>query len=203
MFFFFSAKLSIMNSITQFDFSILNFIQTHLQCQFLDVVMPFITFLGDVGLVWILISVVLLFFKKTRILGIQLLISIVFAFIVYQCILKPLIARPRPFVQNPEFNLLIKAPKDFSFPSGHTACGFSFVVILFLAKNKWWIPSLVLACLIGFSRLYLYVHFPTDVLCGAICGTVFGGISYYFSKKILGVLGEKREAVKNNSEEVL
>lgn len=203
MFFFFSAKLSIMNSITLLDFSILNFIQTHLQCQFLDVVMPFITFLGDVGLVWILISVVLLFFKKTRILGIQLLISIVFAFIVYQCILKPLIARPRPFVQNPEFTLLIKAPKDFSFPSGHTACGFSFVVILFLAKNKWWIPSFVLACLIGFSRLYLYVHFPTDVLCGAICGTVFGGISYYFSKKILGVLGEKREAVKNNSEEVL
>lgn len=203
MFFFFSAKLSIMNAITQFDFSILNFIQTHLQCQFLDVVMPFITFLGDVGLVWILISVVLLFFKKTRILGIQLLISIVFAFIVYQCILKPLIARPRPFVQNPEFTLLIKAPKDFSFPSGHTACGFSFVVVLFLAKNKWWIPSLVLASLIGFSRLYLYVHFPTDVLCGAICGTVFGGISYYFSKKILGVLGEKREAVKNNSEEVL
>ena len=192
-----------MNAITQFDFSILNFIQTHLQCQFLDVVMPFITFLGDVGLVWILVSVVLLFFKKTRILGIQLLISIVFAFIVYQCILKPLIARPRPFVQNPEFTLLIKAPKDFSFPSGHTACGFSFVVILFLAKNKWWIPSLVLASLIGFSRLYLYVHFPTDVLCGAICGTVFGGISYYFSKKILGVLGEKREAVKNNSEEVL
>ena len=135
MFFFFSAKLSIMNSITLLDFSILNFIQTHLQCQFLDVVMPFITFLGDVGLVWILISVVLLFFKKTRILGIQLLISIVFAFIVYQCILKPLIARPRPFVQNPEFTLLIKAPKDFSFPSGHTACGFSFVVILFLAKN--------------------------------------------------------------------
>lgn len=203
MFFFFSAKLSIMNAITQFDFSILNFIQTHLQCQFLDVVMPFITFLGDVGLVWILVSVVLLFFKKTRILGIQLLISIVFAFIVYQCILKPLIARPRPFVQNPEFTLLIKAPKDFSFPSGHTACGFSFVVILFLAKNKWWIPSFVLASLIGFSRLYLYVHFPTDVLCGAICGTVFGGISYYFSKKILGVLGEKREAVKNNSEEVL
>lgn len=203
MFFFFSAKLSIMNSITLLDFSILNFIQTHLQCQFLDVVMPFITFLGDVGLVWILTSVILLFFKNTRILGIQLLISIVFAFIVYQCILKPLIARPRPFVQNPEFNLLIKAPKDFSFPSGHTACGFSFVVILFLAKNKWWIPSLVLACLIGFSRLYLYVHFPTDVLCGAICGTVFGGISYYFSKKILGVLGEKREAVKNNSEEVL
>lgn len=192
MFFFFSAKLSIMNAITQFDFSILNFIQNHWQCEFLDVVMPFITTLGDMGFIWILTSVILLFFKKTRMLGIQLLISIVFAFVVYQCILKPLIARPRPFVQNPDFSLLIKAPKDFSFPSGHTACGFSFVVILFLAKNKCWIPSLVLACLIGFSRLYLYVHFPTDVLCGAICGTVFGGISFYFSKKLLGVLGGRK-----------
>lgn len=100
MFFFFSAKLSIMNAITQFDFSILNFIQNHWQCEFLDVVMPFITTLGDMGFIWILTSVVLLFFKKTRMLGIQLLISIVFAFVVYQCILKPLIARPRPFVQN-------------------------------------------------------------------------------------------------------
>jgi undecaprenyl-diphosphatase len=108
-----------------------------------------------------------------------------FAYVIYQLILKPVIARPRPFMQNPVVELLIKAPKDFSFPSGHTACGFSFVIILFLAKNKWWIPSLILACLIGFSRMYLYVHFPTDVLCGALCGIVFGAISYYFSSKIL------------------
>ena len=165
-------------SVEKFDFSILNFIQENFRCTFLDVVMPFITSLGDVGFIWILISVILLFFKKTRNLGIQLLISILFAYVIYQWVMKPIIARPRPFTQNPIVELLIKAPKDFSFPSGHTACGFSFVVILFLAKNKWWIPSLVLACLIGFSRLYLYVHFPTDVLCGAICGTVFGGISF-------------------------
>ena len=174
-----------MNTITQFDFSILNFIQENFRCTFLDVVMPFITSLGDVGFIWILISVILLFFKKTRKLGIQLLISILFAYVIYQLILKPVIARPRPFTQNPVVELLIKAPKDFSFPSGHTACGFSFVIILFLAKNKWWIPSLILACLIGFSRMYLYVHFPTDVLCGALCGIIFGAISYYFSSKML------------------
>jgi undecaprenyl-diphosphatase len=174
-----------MNAITQFDFSILNFIQENFRCTFLDVVMPFITSLGDVGFIWILISVILLFFKKTRKLGIQLLFSIVFAYVIYQWILKPVVARPRPFTQNPVVELLIKAPKDFSFPSGHTACGFSFVIILFLAKNKWWIPSLILACLIGFSRMYLYVHFPTDVLCGALCGIIFGAISYYFSSKIL------------------
>ncbi|MBE6348282.1 MAG: phosphatase PAP2 family protein [Spirochaetaceae bacterium] len=174
-----------MNTITQFDFSVLNFIQEHFRCDFLDVIMPFITSLGDVGFIWILTSVILLFFKKTRKLGIQLLISIFFAFVIYQCILKPIIARPRPFVQNPVVELLIKSPKDFSFPSGHTACGFSFVIILFLAKNKWWIPSLILATLIGFSRLYLYVHFPTDVLCGALCGIIFGAISYYFSSKLL------------------
>jgi undecaprenyl-diphosphatase len=174
-----------MNTITQFDFSILNFIQENFRCTFLDVVMPFITSLGDVGFIWILISVILLFFKKTRKLGIQLLISILFAYVIYQLNLKPVIARPRPFMQNPVVELLIKAPKDFSFPSGHTACGFSFVIILFLKKNKWWIPALVLASLIGFSRMYLYVHFFTDVICGALCGIIFGAISFYFSEKYL------------------
>ena len=101
-----------MNAITQFDFSILNFIQENFRCTFLDVVMPFITSLGDVGFIWILISVILLFFKKTRKLGIQLLISILFAYVIYQLILKPVIARPRPFMQNPVVELLIKAPKD-------------------------------------------------------------------------------------------
>ena len=174
-----------MNAITQFDFSVLNFIQEHFRCAFLDSVMPFITSLGDVGVIWILISVILLFFKKTRKLGIQLLISILFAYVIYQLILKPVIARPRPFMQNPVVELLIKAPKDFSFPSGHTACGFSFVIILFLKKNKWWFPSLVLASLIGFSRMYLYVHFFTDVICGALCGIIFGAISFYLSEKYL------------------
>ena len=103
-----------MNTITQFDFSILNFIQENFRCGFLDAVMPVITSLGDVGVIWILISVILLFFKKSRKLGIQLLISILFAYVIYQLILKPVIARPRPFMQNPVVELLIKAPKDFS-----------------------------------------------------------------------------------------
>ena len=174
-----------MNTITQFDFSIINFIQENFRCDFLDAVMPVITSLGDVGFIWILISVILLFFKKTRSLGFQLLISIGFAYLIYQWVMKPIIARPRPFTQNPIVELLIKAPKDFSFPSGHTACGFSFVIILFLKKNKWWLPAFVLASLIGFSRLYLYVHFFTDVICGALCGIIFGAISFYFSEKYL------------------
>jgi undecaprenyl-diphosphatase len=180
-----------MNAITQFDFSIINFIQENFRCGFLDAVMSFITSLGDVGFIWILISVILLFFKKTRKLGIQLLFSIVFAYVIYQWILKPVVARPRPFTQNPLIELLIKAPKDFSFPSGHTACGFSFVIILFLKKNKWWIPSLVLASLIGFSRMYLYVHFFTDVICGALCGIIFGAISFYLSEKFLKKIYDK------------
>ena len=180
-----------MNAITQFDFKIINFIQENFRCAFLDSVMPFITSLGDVGFFWILISVILLFFKKTRKLGIQLLFSIVFAYVIYQWILKPVVARPRPFTQNPLIELLIKAPKDFSFPSGHTACGFSFVIILFLKKNKWWIPSLVLASLIGFSRMYLYVHFFTDVICGALCGIIFGAISFYLSEKFLKKIYDK------------
>ena len=181
-----------MNAITQFDFSIINFIQENFRCAFLDSVMPVITSLGDVGFIWLLISVILLFFKKTRSLGYQLLISIGFAYVIYQWVMKPIIARPRPFTQNPIVELLIKAPKDFSFPSGHTACGFSFVIILFLKKNKWWIPSLILVSIIGFSRMYLYVHFFTDVICGALCGIIFGAISFYFSEKILRKINDSK-----------
>ena len=181
-----------MNAITQFDFFIINFIQENFRCAFLDAIMPVITSLGNVGFIWLLISVILLFFKKTRSLGFQLLISIGFAYVIYQWVMKPIIARPRPFTQNPIVELLIKAPKDFSFPSGHTACGFSFVIILFLKKNKWWIPSLILASIIGFSRMYLYVHFFTDVICGALCGIIFGAISFYFSEKILRKINDSK-----------
>ena len=119
-------------------------------------------------------------------------LSLLIGYLVGNMFLKNVVARVRPYNLKEGVSLLIPTLSSYSFPSGHTACGFSFVVILFLAKNKWWIPSFVLASLIGFSRLYLYVHFPTDVLCGAICGTVFGGISFYFSKKLLGVLGGRK-----------
>lgn len=172
-------------SITQYDFIIPNFIQEHFRFKFLDIIMPFITYLGDFGFIWLLIGIIFFLFPKTRKLGIFMLLSIAVSFLIYQCILKPIVARPRPFTQNPNITLLIKPPKDFSFPSGHTACAFSAVIVLFLEKNKLWIPAAILAFLIAFSRLYLYVHFPSDVLAGFFCGNLFGGITYFIIKKII------------------
>ena len=94
----------------------------------------------------------------------------------YLCnvILKPLAARPRPFEVNMGVRLLIEAPKDFSFPSGHTGASFAAAAALFFVGSRGWIPAAVLAALIGFSRLYLYVHYPTDVLAGALLGIAAG-----------------------------
>ena len=99
-----------------------------------------------------------------------------------QLLLKPIIARPRPFTFRPELTLLVKAPRDFSFPSGHTAASFAAASALLFSKAKGWIPAMVLAALIALSRLYLYVHYPTDVLAGVVVGVLCGFFGAIFAK---------------------
>ena len=125
------------------DFQILDFIQTHVRTPFLDDFFSRITHLGDAGTIWILIAVILLFTKKYRKAGVGMLIA-----------------------------MLVPPPGRYSFPSGHTASSFCSAVSLFLYDKKLGIPAFVLAALIAFSRLYLYVHYPTDVLGGILLGTV-------------------------------
>ena len=105
-------------------------------------------------------------------------------------ILKPLVARIRPYDVNTAVQLLVSKPVDYSFPSGHTAASFASVVALFMAgERKLWKPALVLAVLIAFSRLYLYVHYPTDVLGGLILGLIAG----YLGSRLVLWLMAKRE----------
>ena len=100
-------------------------------------------------------------------------------------ILKPLVHRIRPFDVRTGIELLVKRPTDFSFPSGHTAASFASVMALYLAgEKKIWISSLGLAVLIAFSRLYLYVHYPTDVLGGVVAGLAAGALGYWLVKKV-------------------
>jgi undecaprenyl-diphosphatase len=101
-------------------------------------------------------------------------LALLMDFIMCNIIIKPMVARIRPFDVNTNIILLIKAPADFSFPSGHTAAAFSATFSLAFGKNKIWIPSAILASLIAFSRLYLYVHYPSDVLAGFILGMLLG-----------------------------
>lgn len=167
--------------ITQTDFYILNAIQA-LRTPFLDFIMPYITYLGSGGAVWIITAVIMLLFKKSRRAGIVLLLSLLSGLIISTLGLKHLIARERPFntagaLLNAR-SLLIGIPSGrFSFPSGHAVSSFSAAAVLMMYDRKIGCAALVLAALIAFSRLYLYVHFPSDVIAGAILGVLLAFIS--------------------------
>ena len=116
-------------------------------------------------------------------------------------ILKNLVARTRPYDVNTGVQLLVSRLHDYSFPSGHTAAAFASVTALYLAgEKKLWKPVLVLACLIGISRLYLYVHYPTDVLGGALAGAISGYLGYRFIQTIFYRIKQKREGCAKSEE---
>ncbi len=166
------------------EYVILDFIRDTFSSAFLDAVMRFFTFLGDAGWFWILTGVILLFFKSTRRIGFSVLISLVFSFVFSNLTLKPLIARTRPFDLIEGIKLIIDAPTDFSFPSGHTSASFAASSAILFWNKKLGVAAIALACFIAFSRLYLYVHFPSDVIAGCVIGTCCGFGSYLTVKHI-------------------
>ncbi len=170
-----------------FEFLILDFIQEHIRCAFLDFLMPVITTLGNGGIIWIIAAVVLLLIPKYRRDGIALAVGLIAVLIIGNITLKPLIARIRPFDLVEGVELLIKAPADFSFPSGHTLSSVTAAAILTMADKRFGIAAWPLAVLIAFSRLYLYVHFPSDILGGIVIGAVISAIIYFvfYRKKSL------------------
>lgn len=150
----------------------------------LDKLMVFITRLGDAGIIWIVLTIILLIFPKTRKSGVILTIALCIDTILCNGILKPFFARIRPYNINTAVQLLIPKPEDFSFPSGHTAASFTAVTVLYLCKEqKLWKPALTLSILIAFSRMYLYVHYPSDILGGIIIGVISGTLGYNIVKK--------------------
>ena len=160
------------------ELSILDWIQT-LHTPFLDKIMVFITRLGDAGIIWIVLSIVLLLIPKTRKSGAVMVAALVVDVLLCNIVLKNLVARTRPYDVNTGVHLLVEKLHDYSFPSGHTAASFASVTALYLAgEKKLWKFALVLACLIAISRLYLYVHHPTDVLGGILFGVISGYLGY-------------------------
>lgn len=161
------------NYLLGLDSSILLWIQEFVRNAFLTPVFVIITRLGNSGAIWLVISVIMLLFKKSRKAGIMSLAALLGSFIIDNMLLKNLVARIRPYEVIGGLQLLIEKQSDFSFPSGHTGSSFAAAVILYRElPKKWGIPALVLAALIGFSRLYLGVHYPTDVICGALIGSL-------------------------------
>lgn len=171
-----------------FDLPILEWIAANLRCTFLDVVMPIITLLGDAGIFWILIAAALLVFPKYRKTGLCMGAALLLGVLVCNVTMKPLFARIRPYDYQLEhygktIELLIAAQHDFSFPSGHTLASFEAATVLAIHNRKWGIPALILACLIAFSRLYLYVHYPTDVFFSVAMGIGFAFLGTYLVNK--------------------
>ena len=198
--------LNLLNQLAvSFDLPILDWIQAHLQSGFMDTIMPIITVFGDAGIFWIARAVVLLFFPKTRKIGLGMGIAMAMGLLVCNVTLKPLVARIRPYdFQIKELGktwndillagkLLVETPHDFSFPSGHTIASFEAATVLLINNKKFkvGIPALILAILIAFSRLYLYVHYPTDVIFSVFAGILFGFIGHLLAQKIKLPSGKK------------
>ncbi len=176
-----------------FEASILVWIQENLR-GVLDGFWIAVTSLGDKGWFWIAIGVALLLFKKTRIVGVTMLISLMINGLLTNVILKDFFARPRPFNVNPELVTLIHKPSSFSFPSGHTSVSFAGALVLFkMLPKKAGIPAVILAAMIGFSRMYVGVHYPTDILGGIVVGVIASTAAYYFVQYVYGNLRKRFE----------
>ena len=179
-----------------FDLPILDWIAAHLWCDVLDVLMPIITLLGDAGIFWIAVSAVLLCLPKYRKAGLGMGIALLMGVVLCNIILKPLIGRIRPYDYQLEhfgktIELLVATPHDFSFPSGHTIASFEAAVALTVRHKKLGAAALVLAVLIAFSRMYLYVHYPTDVLASVVLGTAIAFLGCFLAEKLYNFLAKK------------
>ena len=178
-----------------FDVPILDWIQAHLQSELLDTLMPIITLFGEGGIFWIAWAVLLILFPKTRKIGLGMGFALIMGLLICNVTLKPMIARIRPYDLQAQLgntiNLLIEAQHDFSFPSGHTIASFEASVVLLKNSKKMGIPAIIIAVLVTFSRLYLYVHYLTDVLVSIVLGTLFALIGNWLAGKIAPKLIKK------------
>lgn len=162
----------------EIESAILLWIQNNLRCGILTPVMRVITTLGNGGAFWIVLTLLLLVFKRTRRMGVYCAASMLLTLLVVNLCIKPLAARTRPYELIQGLEILVSRPHDYSFPSGHSANSLTCAWTLFrLAPKKYGVPALVLAVLIALSRLYVGVHFPTDVLAGVAIGVLLSEVA--------------------------
>ena len=175
--------MSFFNMITSVDFSVLDFIQSTMKCAFMDFVMAFFSYIGESGGIWIICALILLCFRKTRATGVMVLCAMAAGYIIGEIGLKNIICRPRPFIIKPDVVPNVIPPLNYSFPSGHSCSSFAAATVLIMRDKRIGIPSLCAAFLIAFSRLYNYVHFPSDVICGVILGIICAIVTIIVFKK--------------------
>lgn len=163
-----------LEAVTTWDASVITAIYENVHSAFLTMFFRIVTLLGEGGIFWIAVAVILLFFKKTRRSGICIGASLFIGVIVGNGIIKNVVARPRPYDAIAGIESVVSHLSDYSFPSGHSLCCFEAATALAMNRTKWAIPAYVGAVLVAVSRLFLFVHYPTDVICGALLGVLFG-----------------------------
>ena len=195
------AEFFLNEFIVNIDVAIYQFVDS-IMSPVLNEIMTFITHLGDTpGIIWWVIGIILLIPRKTRKLGVLLIGGLAVASLINNVALKNVIERPRPYNIDPSiwknagyeyvWPGLIDKSSSWSFPSGHTSTsiGAAFAMFLGCFKNKKYlaigIPTLILSFLIGFSRIYVHVHYPTDVIAGAVVGLIGGFLAYLLIAKVL------------------
>lgn len=178
-----------LETLLSLDGGFLLFLQEYVRNPILNSIMIFITSLGDGGILWIAATIILLIPKKTRKVGIMSAVALLGSLIINNNIIKNIVQRPRPFVTFTDLQIIISTPSEFSFPSGHTSSSFAAAAVFYRhLPKKLGLPSVILAGLIGFSRLYVGVHYPTDVIAGVIMGILLSYLAEFlvnfFVKKL-------------------
>ncbi len=150
----------------------------------LDRLMVIITTSGNNGYIWFALSIPLLLISKYRLVGYTMILSMLISGLTGEITIKHIVGRIRPCSRDFAKDLLIKHPAHYSFPSGHTTASFAVTTVMFIMMPTLFLPVLFYACLIGFSRMYVLVHYPTDVIAGVFLGIICGIVAVTVSPYI-------------------
>lgn len=181
-----------MEALNAWESNIVLFVQENLRFDFLNPIMQGITLLGNEGILPIAVCIFLLLFKKTRKVGVTSSLSLFLEFLIINVTVKKVVGRLRPYVVNEAIEYITNRPSDNSFPSGHTGCVFAVASVLFyMMPKKVGIPAMIVASLVGISRLYVGVHYPTDIIAGFLIGMFTGFLAKLIVEKVYEVRAKK------------
>ena len=162
--------MKVISLVQNLDNYILFAIKKHTQNKYLDELMPLVTGMGNLGVVWIIMALILMLNRQYRLIGGIVILTLIISTIVGEGIIKNIVKRVRPCNLQSNLRLLITKPVSYSFPSGHTLSSFAVAGVLSVYFSQYKLIFMTIAFLIALSRIYLYVHYPTDVIAGIIIG---------------------------------
>ncbi len=186
-----------MSAILEWDASVLLWIQENMRTDLMTTIMKAITRLGDGGSLWIVLAIIFLAINKTRKVGVASALALIITFVTVNLGIKNMVARIRPYEVIEGLTNLVGKQSDFSFPSGHSAHAFAVgVVILIMMPKKIGVPIFTISILMAFSRLYVGVHYPTDVIAGVVLGTVIALLSVFITNKACEAWNKRNKAIE-------